>query len=488
MNKLVIYTDGSFKANVDSDPTLGCYGAGAHGYIFNTETGIKSTSDTPSNYTITDKGYVLNSELYKDENIKSVTPHVYIDASYSFLNKGTISRAELLAIRCMLDSVLENNNELEVKDILIWADSTYAIGVVNKILNDPDVTKGLPSDTANLDIIIELQNTINKVLETMTLSIDKVLAHSVYLGNNTADSLAFYARQQSGRHNVEKNFNIYKIAKGIKYWGFELEQNVLLNFKQLFFTNSLRAQHTEIIYTVMNYKSDVEPGTRTHDALMGLVSVGNPPTIIEDAIQSYHKAILTTSVLSTVNLKNLYSRDIAYMYSLYGNNIFRYWFKDRQVLVNNSVVISQVGSPGLASKLLLDMQFMYGFISMYRQHKVEMQGLEQFEINKHTIYVDITNKVYEKNKKGKNTCILQNGATYLAMEYKLFNKTLKFPLSLGKDTLERNQFKRLETKEPRVYLVVEQSADKSYRYYNVIDTGEDIAVYSNLYSNRIITD
>lgn len=488
MNKLILYTDGSFKANVDSDPTLGCYGAGAHGYIFDVEAGIKATTDSPSNYTITDTGYVINTEFHKEIN-QPVTPHFYIDASYSFINKGTISRAELLAIRCSLDSVLENNEELKVNDIMIWADSTYAIGVVNKLLSDPDIVETLSKDTPNLDIIKELQITISKILgDGIHIVIDKIQAHSIYIGNNIADNLAFYARLQSGRHNVEKNFNIFKVVKGNRYWDFSIEQNELINFKQLFFTNSLRAQHTEIVYSVMNYKSDVEPGTRTHDALMGLVSLGNPPTIVEDAIQSYHKAINTTSVLSVVNLKNLYSREVAYMYSMYGNNIFRYWFKDREVLVNKTLVISQVGSPGLTNKLILDMQFMYGFISMYRQIKSDLKGVKQFEPNKNLVYIDITDLVYEVNAKKKNVCILQSGATYLGMEYKLFNKTLKFPLSLGKDTLERNQFKRIESKEPKVYLIVERSADKSFRYYNLIDTGDDIAVYSNLYSNRIITD
>lgn len=487
MNKLILYTDGSFKPNVEGDQTLGCYGSGAHGYIFNTETGLKKTTDTPTNYSITSAGYMLVNEVNKEENIE-VSPHAYIDASYSFLNKGTVSRAELLAIKCSLDSVLKNNEELKIEAIHIWADSTYAIGVVDMILKDPSVTEALQPTTPNLDIIKELQETINNVIVNIELTIDKVKAHSFYIGNNTADSLAYYARLQSGFHNVESNFNIYKISKGVRYWDFELEENELLKFKQLFFTNSLRAAHSEIIYSVMNYKTDVEPGTRTHDALMGLIILKNPPQIIEDAISTYHKGIYTTSVLSTVNLKNLYSREVAYHYHLYGSKIFSFTFRDKELLKQRIPIVSQIKSPGLGTKLIMDMQFMYGFINTYKNSKELFEKDNHIKVGKNLELLNITDKIYQVNAKKKNVCVLESGSTYLSMDHEVFGKTLKFPLSLGKDTLERNQFKRLESKKPIVCLVVEKMSNKSFRYYSIVEAEEDIGIYANLYSNLIVTE
>ena len=408
MNKLILYTDGSFKNNVENDPTLGCYGAGAHGYVFNKESEDKPTTDVPTNYIITDSGYIMSAD--KREDTKLVTPIHYIDASYSFLNKGTISRAELLAIRCTIDSVMENIDILQVDEIEIWADSTYAIGVVSKILEVKNWVDTIPNTTPNYDIIKELENTLifNTILKGITIKINKVQAHSVFIGNNLADGLAYYARNQSGCRNPESNFNIFTIEKGKKYWGYELEQNELIKFKQLFFTNSLRAQHTEIIYAVMNYKTDVEPGTRTHDALMGLVSLSNPPEIIEDSIRTFHRGLATNSVLSTVDLKNLYSREVAYHYSLYGNKIFDFKFKTRELLKNRVSIVKQIPSPGLGMKLLMDMQFMYGFIKLYREYKNQFTDDNKIvEPNRNICYVDITDRLYEKvtisKKKEKNT-------------------------------------------------------------------------------------
>lgn len=487
MRKLILYTDGSFKHNDNTpEPNIGIYGSGAHGYVFE-DVETKAISDAPNNYYITREGYVPSNLYNKDED-KLVTPLYYIDGAYSFLNRGTANRAELLAIKCSLDGVVNNNEELALNKIKIYSDSTYAIGVINKIIVAPDYLKSVP-DAPNIDILLDLQEAIAKCnVCNIEIEITKVDAHTIHIGNNIADDLAYHARQQSGNYNLINIFNVFKIDKGKKYWSYSIEENELLKFKQLVFTNTINANGTELLYSVMNYKTDVEIGSRTHDLLLGLVSVKETPTIIDDAIKTYHEGLKSMCLLSVVNLRNLYSRDITYKYSIFGKNLFDFFFRDKELCVRKLPIITAYYPPGLGNKLLLDMQFMYEYIRIYKNNKSIIERDNLVVVNKVIAYCNITDMVYSVNNKKKVTCSIPSSTTYLPIKLDVFDKQLDFPLVLSKDTLDRNQLKRLESRNPKVYIILEKMADKSYRYFTLIEATDDIGVYGNLYANKIIIE
>lgn len=492
MNNCVIYTDGSFRPNVDTDQTVGSYGSGAHGYVFDTETIKSKNNDTPTNYYVTTEGYIINTE-YHPEEYDTVVPCYYIDASYSFLNNGTVGMAELYAILFVLRDIIKNNEQLQICSILIKADSMYAIDTVNKIKANPKVAYELPEKTPNAKVWIELTEVIDKLYElSIELNIKKVQAHSIHVGNNIADSLAYYARVQSHNRNVEHNFHILEMKKGVKYWESAIEENELLKFRQLYFTNSLRAEYDEVLYCVMNYKTGTEPGVRTHDAVIGLVSTHNPPAIIEDAIKVYHRSVLTMSVISTVDIKNLYSRDVSYYYKLYGDKIFSYIFKERAVYKHQIPVVKAMSSPAIANRLLGDIKRLYDYIPVYTKHKDKIVG-DAMKYNNTTMFIDVTNKIYKseevKKRTGvvtKTTCTIPSGSTFIDIECDMFGKHIRFPLSLGKDTLDRNQFKRLETSNPVVILIAKFVTNEFIEYLTLIEVNNDIGVYCNPYSNRIV--
>lgn len=488
MKHAILYTDGSFKPNVEGDLTLGCYGAGVHGYVYDDEIPPKAIGDAPSNYYLTTVGYVINSE-YDKETHKLVIPTHYIDATFSFINKGTISVAEVLGIISALQAIYDNLEQLQVSDVLLYSDSTYALMVFEIVTNNLDTFGKIAPSTPNYDLYCDLKSIISQFkLKGISIKTDKIQAHSIHIGNNIADDLAYLARKRSGERIARKQIDIFttnaNTKKSNKYWVSGEDEHELLKFKQLFFTNSLRAQRDEILYSIMNYKTDVEPGTKTHDALLGLVSMANPPTIIEDAIKSYHKLCAISSVLSTVNLKNLYLKDVSYYYKLYGSDIFTFIFKRRSLFKRDIPIVTPVTPPGLTTKLLMDMQFLYGFISTYRNIKEQLKD-DSVRVNGNVIYKDITDKLYGVVK-NKNVCIIPQGITYIDIEDTFKDQHVKFPISLGKDTLDRNQFKRLESKDPKVILIVDTKSDKCLEYHTLIDVGDAIGVYTNLYSNKVV--
>jgi len=486
--KAILYTDGSFKRDeYIADANIGIYGAGAHGYVFDPKAKTdKSPTDSPANYYMTSTGYVGTNEYVKTIH-KLVTPLYYIDAAYSFLNKGTAPRSELLGMKCSLNDLYLNRDILGITEVCVYSDCAYAIGVANKIMSIPTYPDN--DEIPNKDLIIELKEVLDKYLSIgLPITVEKVDGHSTYLGNNIADELAFHARQQSGCYNVISFFNMVKIEKGKKYWNYSVDENELLKFKQLVFTHGLSANSTERVYSVMNYKTDVEIGSRTHDALMGLVSVKETPKIIDDVIKLYHEGLRTLSLLSVVNLRNLYSREVLHYYELFGRTLFWFNYRLKELSKRDKPIITAYHPPGLGNKLLGDIQFLYTFISYYRKIKDQLIKYKTITVNNVMEYIDITSYIYTENNKKKNVCSLPSSCIYIPIKATVFDKSIEFPLVLGKDTLERNQFKRLETDNPIVTLVIEKITDKSYRYYTIIECKEDIGIYCNIYTNRIITE
>jgi len=67
------------------------------------------------------------------------------------------------------------------------------------------------------------------------------------------------------------------------------------------------------------------------------------------------------------------------------------------------------------------------------------------------------------------------------------NKNIKVILELGKDTITRNQFKKLEKLEPVVTLITNELSNNYIEYYVIVETkkNNDIGIYCNYFSNGV---
>ena len=483
--RAIIYTDGSFYPNSDDLRTEGFTGSGIHGYIADINQPEKNTGDRLSNYVITTDGYFLKEEN-NEFKFKLVLPLCYIDGVLSYLNKGTVSTAEVKAVIEACNYILENYPD--VKSIYINSDSEYALGYFQKVWSANDRSDWSHPDMVNHDLGLELE-TITKTMKSkgMSLELIKVKGHSYNLGNNTADRLASVARDRSKRRDIRKDFHVVD-TKDKKYWVIEDDRTPLLKFKQLFFTNTIRAKDDEIIYSILEYPTDYHVGSKTSDCCFGLVIPVNPPDIIEGCIKEYHKLGWYTNqfnAISTMNLNNLYSRNNVHYHKLFGNEIYKYRYKAQELInIDGVPIIHSVRPSGLANQALNNMKALYSIIVDYREFK--KTGNNPFKV-----FQDVTDNFYNinKNKKGDEVyeCTLPQGSNFFKLKTKLFNTELVVPIDLGKDTISRNQFKYLEKSKPKVILVLEKRSDKYINYYTIIDTIEgDIGIYCNFYSGRII--
>ena len=453
----IYYSDGSAGP---ANP--GGFGTGLHGYVFaESKLGLKS-GDRPSKYHITNIGYVENGQMGPD--IKTVIPEYYIDGYVSNSAIGTNNVGEIDGVLYAIRDVLQSDKN--IKTITVKTDSTYTMGVFQKVKLDDRRSWDTPA-TANhpkyLEVEIEL-----KALEKadIKLSIVKVLAHSTSLGNNTADRLAFLGRNNSNKYQ-EFNVNI-KHTEG-KYWKLTEEKHPFLNYKQLFF---MRGVGSESYYCVLNYAKDEEVGRKSNTATFGLVKLGEPVEKIENIITTYNNYLNSLSIISSVNMIALYSQRALLYEKLFGNDIYIPSTKGRKYLsiLEEDIVCSEIYPPGLAKNALDKTMLLNNVLSDYEEDRSVFK------------YVDITDKIYGVDAKGKPNTILQQNDATLDVEVEDIGV---IPVKIGDEIITRNQFKKLEKNETKVYFVYNMKTKNSLEYWTLVDSVKtnDKAIYTNFYTN-----
>ncbi len=469
-NVAICYADGSAM------PNPGFYGTGVHGYIYNTSNLDKKTGDKPSKYIISDIGYIEVEQLARHQ-YHTVIPDYYINGYVSYDGVGTNNIGELNGFIEVVANLMQQT-ELDIKHYIIKTDSMYLINVEKAIQRDTARSWVNDFNKPNLKYWHVFEKLLLEMKErNITYEIVKVLGHSTSLGNNLADRLAFLGRIESTRLNSEVSINV---TPAKNYWNAKADRHPFLTFKQLYFTNSLREANSENVYAVMNYKRDVEPGKKSHEACFGLVVLQDEQTYIESIINAYQKRLNTLSVISTANLNDIYSQHAMTYHSLFGDKIYTYDRKKGILSVMEEMeLVYDVRPTGLANQAIEKIMGLYGIIKAYRTNDRSYV---------HREFIDVTDTFYGVDEKGKPCTLIKGGVNSLDLKVKAFDIEILIPLELGKDTLERNVFKRIEKDNTKVTLVVTKISPTFLDYYLIVDmagTG-DISIWCNFYNNNIL--
>ena len=483
---VVLYTDGSFIAN-EVGGKDGFYGSGVHGYVYNDKGIGKPTGDRPNKNRITTIGYIPEDVKLDDEAIQQVNPSYYIDGSYSYLNKGTNNIAEGRAVIDGINGILAQEG-LNIKSITLLLDSQYILHIIQTLVTNNLSKEGwLHPELPNKELWLELLDLLIKLTELgIKVNTVKIKGHNGDVGNETADKLAWYARSRSCQREIERSFFIVS-TKDRKYWSANDTRSPLIKFKQLFFTNTIRAKEDEIIYSILDYPSDVNPGTKTANSCFGLVLLNGVNDIIEDVIKAYHRlgwANRRFNIISTCDLNNLYTRSNLHWYNMFGSGIYRFDYKSHRLKNIEGVPLIDIIRPGgLAVQALENMKKLYNILKDYRRFKEV--GDDKFKI-----FTNITSTFYNivKNKKEEDVyeSKLTPSTDIVKIPVTIGNTTYNIPLELGKDVVSKNHIKSLEKFNPEIYLVLEKR-DSFVNYYTIVECNNgDIGIYCNLYSGRIL--
>jgi len=473
MNKLICYTDGSCRPN----PGVG--GIGIHCYL----TDDSKTKAIDGKYIATNIGYMEKTLFKKSkDDVKEVGIKKVIDIYGYDREKDTNNKAEIYAI---IKTLLSFKNlkgvdkDFEtVNEVLILSDSSYSLLVLKKILDNDDMS----TLSANLDLVEELKNIVNELKNSgVNISFRKVLGHSGNFGNDRADLLSNMGRVLNNRtdSSVKKLFKtVMKNRK--EYYDIAPERNFLLHSKVLFnYTTELPETYNMVNYSGNNsaYKDETEVGKRGNDINYVVAKTKERDKDLDNIIDSLNKHVKSLVVPYVVFLDNLFNKAVFRNLQLYGHDYF-----DIKTDPFSSVIVTV--------KTTDDTEIAK---SVYPPALTYLASLRHFELIEHLnnwidknlakniSYKDITDIFYELDKKDK--LVFKKDIKNDHHKFDIEHRGEKIRLHVGLDTLKRNQLKKLEKHNPKVYIVFEDY-DKMFKYYCIVESDLGVAIVTNPYTNK----
>jgi len=457
----VIYTDGS----AIMVPRLGAYGGGAHGYLY-TDEDFKKSGDRPKNNQITPTGYAIAGSIPKDADV--VKPSEWYNAVYPYGTSGTNNQAEL---RALCDTIKIMHARGDVSRLIIHTDSTYVIGVHRAVSADLIDREWTTSDRPNLEIWEMLSDALSEASD-IAIELLKVKAHDVNVGNNTADRLAYAAREMGGRGDTEP---VYKFYKG-KYWTDKPTPHPLLNLKQGFFNVGMQPDSGEHMYVMMAYPTAIDYGKQSPEPLFGVVVMNDGIPEIDNVMRKYSEESGPVAQVAAYNIATVYSREHKKYHELLGDNVYNYNRAKRLCVMEEMEVCTPIRPPALAQSAVTKTLYMY---KVYRDF---VSGLVNDGVSG---ICDITDQMYALNDKGKPVFKFTQADKGPVGVITVDDREITIPMVYGKDTLGVNQFKKLTSSNPRIYIHYRKASEELIEYHTIIKTDEGVGVYTNMYVNKI---
>ena len=456
----IIYTDGSCL------PGIWSYGGGAHGYLY-TENSYKPNGDKPPYYIVSDRGYLEKHEISEDDKV--VKPEYYYNAVYAYGKNGTNNQAELSAIS---DTIEILSNEVNLSDIHLLTDSTYTIGVYNLVSKDLDDRKWLLMDRPNLSLWERLADVLvaNK---DIIISLHKVPAHGTNIGNNTADRLAYAAREMGAKGIVN---NKYTLVPG-KYWTDKPVPHPFLNFKQSFFNVGIIPDTSEHLYVIMEYPTEIDYGQKSPDPIFGITVFKEPVIELDTVMNTYITHTRGSQYITAIDLKTIYTARYKKAYELLEEHAYNYTKQRYLKLLDEDLICVPITPPGLAQCALTKT------LSMYKIYRDYLEYIKSNTDNDN--YTDITEQLYDVNDKGKLVYEHPSSDSNISVNIQVSGNSIKLPLVYKKDTMSYNQYRKLVNEHPKVTVVTKLHNEKMFEYYVIIETDKGIGIFGNLYINKV---
>ena len=467
MKALFAYTDGSCR------PNPGYSGYGIHIVIGEEDKKGKVIADK---FKLTDKGYVNKNNLKAFPAKKLYNVDKVIEVFGYNKKSNTNNRAEVEAIIELYKYLPKLKLKYEELDeILILTDSTYALNIVNKILENKLI---INEDTANKDLIEELEAQIKVCLFKTKLR--KVEGHSNDLGNDRADMLAFMGQNKNAKNpNVIKDQKVKEEDKD--FW------NSIEPDKDIFFGKSLFYFFNDNVktYYMFNYKEDSDIGKKLSSVQYVLIKKQEPDkdiNLLIDKVKEVFKADRTPFLiyLSTLKDKKLYKDFIRYGDDFLKVDIIKNYREPYITLktITGQEIIREIYPQLLSKKVSENFDILEDVFSHY------IKQTDEFKIK------DITDLIYTKVEKGKKK---KQTVTIINPDFKNDKYKIKVPIDKKNfifvypkyDLPPRNTLKRFEKIEPKIVLLYREFPNL-IEYFTITDFGDTKILTVNFYANKTI--
>lgn len=489
---LVLYTDGGCL----QDKKLGGYGV--HGYLYFAEpakqgTGCKKAVPTP-------EGYVLTSSLKDYSGKPDITVTHYVDAFGTIMSEATNNVAELRGAIEALKIVAHTG----VKHAYLRLDSEYVLKGMQQWLpkwlkNGWVGSTGQP--VANRSHWEEIHTLLTSLeAADVKLSFKWVKGHNGEFGNEAVDKLATLSLRSAvnGRSIREQ-----KIVDAKGYWKSAKSHSRFLNLPTWYYGVREDAIDTSndgtnrAVYYMGNITEDVEyTGKVISDASFAVVYLKEPDPVLERIrAESYLLAKASFYGLAAGNLPIIFKPETYELIEDYGTQFLTYDLSKNRLITtdkNREVLVKElrpVRRAYFAVDRLVQLETtLLNYIACWRE-------MEAFPHNAKNgfVYTDITDLLYEvvPGKKSSSIklrpSITQSSRTLTCeVDCKPTGQDVtkaKVLLLLAQDLPDRNTLSALAELEPKVTVVTWADSSSVIRFATIIQTTDDIGIWSGVYSN-----
>lgn len=467
--ELVLYTDGGCR------PSRGFGGFGMHGYFFKNE---KPKQGAGCKLTPTDQGYV-------DEKVNAVTVLNYVDFWSTIPGEATNNMAELKAVIEAATVALET----KAKSLLVLSDSKITIQGVTEWLPGWK-NRGWKKPDGEPPANVELWKVMDELLTSMhdadvKFEIRHVYGHNGDFGNELADDRATRGVILC-MEGVTKRHMSLRTAKG--YWNPKQAPNRFLGKSCWYFssnTDSSTYLSHDGRYVYMMGKHGSEDrflAKRVSDSSYAVVYLKEPDMVLEGIRARQGKLTTGSSIvigrMDTIRQPNNY-------YDFYTNGAI-YLTKDPKtpnvdLITPSNVQITKEMKPAqLAYRAIDQLSVLDDLLEMFIKKEKDLTVTE------------ITDRFYidETNKKGVTKTIfnseIKQADKHIEAEVKLpFKDDTEEHIKLlfDMDLPSRNVISSLADQDPKVYVVTYVESDQSYRFATIVESAENIGIWSSVHSN-----
>lgn len=494
----VVYTDGSCK---NGNP--GHIGWGAHGYIYKFN---PSKSFDVDNHSHTARGYyttrslaknVVNKEASPLSQLVEVEPLEYVDFMGSSLKIATNNSAELQATSHTIERLLQHCPDL--KFINIITDSEYVVKGLNQYCRTWERYNWKTQDggpVKNSEWWIPLYEKVKQMRESgIEFNVEWIRGHDDNMGNVQADILAGIAAVYSAYSVLKVQYDFHE-QRG--YWKSEIERHPFLNFKRIYFNSVVSHNIAGNYFQADSGAADNLLGKRIPETGLAIVKLREPDPVIEAVKTRQFELANEINAIIMMKLDRVFSKEVYPYLSEHGKfalmpgrgKNMNLDFHDREP------VTIEVSPTGLSMRAIEAFNLLEELLGRFMDYMGS--GFDRPDNNIQLKAHDITSVFYDREEKVvKKDVVVKSvlkpefvvGFRDMSIDieesYEGSACTLKIPLILGTDLLPRNNLKKLEELNPRVYLITWRESKNSVRYATVIECDSGIGIWSNFFADKV---
>lgn len=488
----ILYTDGS------AIPNPGKYGWGCHGYLFDYSSAGKGKCK-PKGFLVTNTGYLDNAEknllagkavdltsgaveLPKDEIIYEVTPEYFLDFYGSEDVIATNNVGEVEAIINGGNFILNGQFKDDVRNVIFYSDSKYAIGIVNKMING---TKWNVPDLKNPTLYPQVEDMVKRFKEAgIRLEVRKIKAHDGHVGNESADKLADAGRISSGKEFI--------VSPNTKYWTPNVERHPLLQFKRIFFNTYSVDRDSINKYIAINYDEEETVGKPVKDASYNLIIPKERFKLVDNLQSLFNLRVNTANniFVGVIRLDNIYAGRNKFYFNLFKDkdysdyiSTFDKGIKGLSMLDTPKTgdLVYNIDPPGLSMSAMKNAEYLEMIYTEYLKFK---NGNIDTRLND---FVDITDEFFDDKKLLKKEFIKNYHRHKYTYNDTVFDKKYKINLVMGTDMLARNVLKKYDKNDVKIYLYIKKFNKAKIEFSTIVEnkTTGDLVLTTNFFGNFI---